>query len=116
MKYRKLGLRGPKVSSVGLGCMTFTMSYGLSDEEAALQVIHKAHENGVTFFDTADAYGHGANEKLLGKAAKSFRKHVVIASKCGSRSIPTTFPILSITSPAISNNPAMRAWTASVWM
>ncbi|HEY5260069.1 MAG TPA: aldo/keto reductase, partial [Rhabdochlamydiaceae bacterium] len=91
MKYRKLGTHGPKVSSVGLGCMTFTESYGLSDKEAALQVIQKAYENGITFFDTADAYGHGANEKLLGKAAKSFRKNVVIASKCGIQIDPSDF-------------------------
>ncbi len=83
MKYRKLGKKGPLVSSLGLGCMVMTESYGASDKKLDAQVIQKAYEKGVTFFDTADCYGMGANEELVGQAVKSFRKNVVIATKCG---------------------------------
>ncbi len=83
MKYRRLGKKGPLVSSLGLGCMVMTESYGHADKKAASNLIEKAYEKGVTFFDTADCYGMGANEELLGHAVKSFRKDVVIATKCG---------------------------------
>lgn len=83
MKFRKLGKKGPLVSALGLGCMTMTESYGPTNEKSGLETIEIAYENGVTFFDTADMYGSGANEKLVGKAIKHFRKKIVIATKCG---------------------------------
>jgi aryl-alcohol dehydrogenase-like predicted oxidoreductase len=83
MKYRKLGKKGPTVSSIGLGCMVLTESYGPSDKKLDAQLIQKAYEKGVTFFDTADCYGMGANEELVGQAIKPFRKDVLIATKCG---------------------------------
>ncbi len=91
MKYRKLGKKGPQVSSLGLGCMVLTESYGATDPNAAENLIKKAYENGITFYDTADVYGQGANEELLGKAVHAFRSKVVIATKCGIQINPQDF-------------------------
>jgi aryl-alcohol dehydrogenase-like predicted oxidoreductase len=82
MKQRQLGKKGPNVSALGLGCMGMSCFYGKKDESSGLRVIQKAYENGVTLFDTADMYGNGANEILLGKAIKKFRKEVIISTKC----------------------------------
>lgn len=84
MKKRKLGSSGLEVSALGLGCMG--LSYGLgpaTDKQDAIKLIRKAFELGVTFFDTAEAYGPYANEELLGEALQPFRKEVVIATKFG---------------------------------
>lgn len=83
MKHRQLGKNGPKVSALGLGCMGMSVFYGPTDENMAIEVIHRAYEEGITLFDTADMYGNGANETLLGKAVKEFRKKVVLSTKCG---------------------------------
>jgi len=84
MKTRTLGNSGLEVSELGLGCMGLTFGYGPATNEAdAIQLIQKAYESGITFFDTAEAYGQGANETLLGKAVKSFRDKIVIATKFG---------------------------------
>ncbi len=88
MIYKSLGVRGPQVSAIGLGCMGLSGHYeqDLSDNES-IKLIQKAFELGITFFDTADIYGAGHNEKLLGNAFKSIlnenRNQVVIATKCG---------------------------------
>lgn len=74
MKYRQLGKNGPQVSTLGLGCMGMSAFYGPTDEELAIHVIQDAYEKGVTLFDTADMYGNGANEELLGKAIKKISK------------------------------------------
>lgn len=83
MKYRKLGKNGPLVSALGLGCMGMSPSYGPINDTLSLKVIQRAYDVGITFFDTADMYGDGANEKLLGSAIRSFRDKIVIATKCG---------------------------------
>ena len=83
MHYRKLGKSGPRVSALGLGCMGMSPSYGPFDDTLSCKVIQKAYDEGITFFDTADMYGTGANEKLLGGAIRPFRDKVVIATKCG---------------------------------
>ena len=84
MKKRILGKNGLEVSALGLGCMGLTFGYGpATDEKNAIALIQKAYELGVTFFDTAEAYSQGANEEILGKAVKSFRDKVVIATKFG---------------------------------
>lgn len=84
MEKRKLGNSGLEVSAMGLGCMGLTYGYGPATNEAdAIQLIQSAYELGITFFDTAEAYSQGENEKLLGKAVKSFRNEVVIATKFG---------------------------------
>ncbi|GAA4785747.1 aldo/keto reductase [Olivibacter ginsenosidimutans] len=84
MQKRKLGNNGLEVSELGLGCMGLTFAYGAPTKETdAIALIQKAYELGVTFFDTAEAYSQGENEKLLGKAVKPFRDKVLIATKFG---------------------------------
>lgn len=84
MKKRYLGKNKLEVSSIGLGCMGFTQSYPpyIPDNEA-IEVIRKAVELGVTFFDTAEVYGPYENESLLGKALKPYRNKVKISTKFG---------------------------------
>lgn len=84
MQKRKLGNSGLEVSALGLGCMGFTSFYGTpTQEKDAIAVIHKAIDLGVTFFDTAEAYGFGENEELVGKALKGKREKLIIATKFG---------------------------------
>lgn len=83
MKTRKLGSQGLTVSELGLGCMGMSEFYGAVDETESIATIHRALDLGVTLLDTADMYGIGANEKLLGKAIKDRRSHVVLATKFG---------------------------------
>ena len=85
MQQRDLGRSGLKVSAIGLGCMGMSWSYGDSDERQNIAVIHRALDLGVNFFDTAELYGNGANERLLGKALKDRRGQAIIASKFGLR-------------------------------
>jgi aryl-alcohol dehydrogenase-like predicted oxidoreductase len=83
MQKRKLGNGGLEVSALGLGCMGLSFGYGpATDKEEAIKLIRTAYEQGITFFDTAEAYG-ADNEKLLGEALAPFRKEVVIATKFG---------------------------------
>jgi aryl-alcohol dehydrogenase-like predicted oxidoreductase len=83
MNRRKLGKSGLEVSALGLGCMGMTYGYGPGGEkQEMIALIRKAVESGVTFFDTAEAYGAG-NEELVGEALAPFRGKVVIASKFG---------------------------------
>lgn len=84
MKYRKLGQRGPEVSAIGLGCMGMSYGYGpAADKQEMIALIRSAHEQGVTFFDTAEAYGPYANEELVGEALAPIRDRVVVATKFG---------------------------------
>ena len=83
MKTRTLGKNGPVVSAIGLGCMGMSEFYGPSDNAASEALLKQAFDRGVTFFDTADMYGVGANESLVGAALRSVRDHVVIAEKFG---------------------------------
>lgn len=81
---RMLGKSGLEVSALGLGCMGLSFGYGqATDKEDAINLIRKAVELGVTFFDTAEAYGPFTNEELLGEALQPFRDRVVIATKFG---------------------------------
>lgn len=79
---RKLGTE-LTVSALGLGCMGMSFAYGGQDENESIRTLHHAVDIGVTFFDTAEVYGPYENEKLLGKALKSHRDKVTIASKFG---------------------------------
>jgi aryl-alcohol dehydrogenase-like predicted oxidoreductase len=82
MQKRKLG--DLEVSALGLGCMGLSFAYGPAPEkQAAISLLREAYESGVTFFDTAEAYGPFANEELLGEALAPFRDDVVIATKFG---------------------------------
>ena len=85
MKTRNLGLASPlTVSTVGLGCMGMSHGYGApSDIDEMVKLIRKAHELGVTFFDTAEVYGPYTNEELVGKALEPIRNEVKIATKFG---------------------------------
>ncbi len=84
MKTRTLGNSKLEVSALGLGCMGLSYSYGpATDKEKAIKLIREAYDQGVTFFDTAEAYGPNENEKLLGEALQPFRKEIVIATKFG---------------------------------
>jgi aryl-alcohol dehydrogenase-like predicted oxidoreductase len=81
--HRKLGPQGLEVSAVGLGCMGMSDFYGPSDEATNLRVLNAALDIGINFLDTADMYGVGANESLLGKVLRTRREEVVIATKFG---------------------------------
>ena len=84
MKKRKLGRSGLEVSAIGLGCMGLSYGYGPAQEkQQAISLIRLAAENGVTFFDTAEAYGPFLNEEVVGKALAPIRDGVVIATKFG---------------------------------
>jgi aryl-alcohol dehydrogenase-like predicted oxidoreductase len=83
MELRKLGSIGPTVSAVGLGCMGMSQSYGKTDDEESIRTLHRALDLGVTLIDTADTYGRGANETLVGRAIRDRRGQVVLASKFG---------------------------------
>ena len=83
MEERYLGRSGLKVSAMGLGCMGMSEFYGAADPNEAIATIHRAIDLGITFLDTADMYGHGANEELVGKAISGKRGQVVLATKFG---------------------------------
>ena len=84
MQKRKLGNSSLEVSAIGLGCMGLTSAYGpAADTQDAIKLIRTAVESGVTFFDTAEAYGPYQNEELVGEALAPFRDQVVIATKFG---------------------------------
>ncbi|HKI93195.1 MAG TPA: aldo/keto reductase [Gaiellaceae bacterium] len=84
METRTLGTQGLEVSALGLGCMGMSEFYGATDERESVATIHRALELGVTFLDTADMYGRGANEELVGKAIRDRRDEVVLATKFGN--------------------------------
>ncbi|WP_276978121.1 aldo/keto reductase, partial [Flavobacterium filum] len=76
-----LGHSTLEVNRIGLGCMGMSEFYGSFDENESINTLHKALDLGVNFFDTADMYGWGANERLLGKAFSGKRDKVVLATK-----------------------------------
>src|ERR1700722_2015995 len=84
MNKRTLGKNGLEVSALGLGCMGLNFGYGpATDRQEAVKLIRAAFERGVTFFDTAEAYGPFTNEEVVGEALAPFRDQVVIATKFG---------------------------------
>src|SRR5215213_9042254 len=84
MQTRKLGNTGVDIPAIGLGCMGMSSVYGEADDTTSIAVIHRAIELGVTFLDTADIYGAGGNEELVGRAIKGKRDQVVLATKFGN--------------------------------
>ncbi|WP_250574113.1 aldo/keto reductase [Nonomuraea sediminis] len=85
MNKRTLGNGGPEVSAIGLGCMGMSEFYGQGDEQESIAVIHRALDLGMNFLDTADMYGSGHNEELVGRAIKARRDEVVLATKFAVR-------------------------------
>jgi aryl-alcohol dehydrogenase-like predicted oxidoreductase len=84
MEQRKLGTHGLTVPAQGLGCMGMSEFYGARDEAEAIATIHRALQLGVNFLDTADMYGCGENERLVGKAIAGQRERVILATKFGN--------------------------------
>ena len=81
---RSLGSSGISVSAIGLGCMSLSGTYGASNNDEGLALIHEALDQGITFLDTSDAYGNGHNETLVGKAIAGRRGNIVLATKFGN--------------------------------
>ncbi len=98
MRTRTLG--GLEVSAVGLGAMGLSGTYGAADDDESIVTIHRALDLGMTFIDTADVYGEGHNERLVGRAIASRRDEVVLATKFGFVGSPTS------DSPPIDGSPA----------
>jgi aryl-alcohol dehydrogenase-like predicted oxidoreductase len=84
MEYRTLGKSTLKVSAIGMGCMSMSGVYGPADDAESVKVLHHALGRGVNFWDTADMYGWGHNEEIVGKALKGQRGDVVLATKFGN--------------------------------
>jgi len=85
MKFRKLGNTGEQLSAIGLGCMGMSFAYGPADEQESINTLHKALDLGVNFWDTADMYANGENEKLISKVLVPNRDKIFIATKFGFR-------------------------------
>ncbi len=81
---RSLGSSGISVSAIGLGCMSLSGTYGMSNDDEGIALIREALDQGITFLDTSDAYGKGHNEELVGKAIAGRRNELVLATKFGN--------------------------------
>ena len=85
VRQRQIGTAGPLVSALGLGCMGMSFAYGPRDDEASAQTLNRALDLGVTHLDTADMYGYGHNEELIGRTLGHRRDEFVLATKFANR-------------------------------
>jgi aryl-alcohol dehydrogenase-like predicted oxidoreductase len=99
MQQRRLGEFGPTVSAIGLGCMGLTGSYGSATKDEAIVAIQQALDAGISLFNTADFYGRGENEAILGEALRGQRDRVVVATKLGIRLDKDNLPTVADGSP-----------------
>ncbi|MGH7801127.1 MAG: aldo/keto reductase [Thermodesulfobacteriota bacterium] len=88
MNYRSFGSTGLQVSEIGLGCSSIGGGVFYKDERESVRLLHRAFELGISFYDTADSYGYGHSEELIGRAFKDRRSQIIIASKVGD--LPTS--------------------------
>ncbi|MFF4812169.1 aldo/keto reductase [Micromonospora chersina] len=88
---RRVGATGPEVSAIGLGCMGMSFAYGAADDAESTRTLHRALDLGVNHLDTADMYGFGANERLLGPVVRDRRDEVFLATKFGNRTSGDSF-------------------------
>ena len=88
MKIRKLGNEGLNVSAIGFGAMSITGFFGPTDDKTSQKCLASAYDNGIDFFDTADVYGSGSSEKLIGQFLKETKAKIKIATKSGIQTEP----------------------------
>jgi aryl-alcohol dehydrogenase-like predicted oxidoreductase len=108
MRTRQLGRSGPSVAAIGLGCMGMSHAYGVRDDEESARTLHRALDLGVNLLDTADVYGAGNNERLIGRVLAKRRDEVVLATKFGLRG--------SGGGPARSDAPTSYVDTSPDWV
>src|SRR5262245_281935 len=89
IEHRRLGRHGCEVSALGFGCMSLSGIYGKADDAASEDLIRDAIDRGIDFLDSADLYGWGHNEELVGRAIKGRRDAIVLATKFGQVKTPT---------------------------
>src|SRR3954462_6185992 len=107
MEMRTLGSSGINVSAIGLGLMSMSGIYGNANDDESIRVIHYALEKGIDFLDSADMYGWGHNEELLGKALRGRREGVIVATKFGQ--VKTPDGTRDVAAPPQYVRPASRA-------
>ena len=113
MKERTLGTQGLRCSAIGLGCVGMSDVYGPADPDECLAAVNRAVDLGITLFDTADLYGFGGNERLLGQAIRGRRTGLVVATKVGNQRDPVTGAFVGVDgSPAYVRSACGNGWNA----
>ncbi len=116
MQTRQLGTHGPRVSALGLGCMGMTPIYATPDPDEAIATIRAAVDSGITMIDTADMYGGGKNEELVGRAIGGIRDRVVLASKFGNMRLPDGSRMVNAVGEIAASKGVSTAAIAIAWV